>query len=841
MKYKANAPSGISSSSLAHCLGLTFPPVMVQLVQELVTPAPAFDVIGRILESDPMLSATMLTLVNSPYYGLTSKVTDLERAAVVLGTREILKMALSISFQHNTSGAIRRDKSSQFADWRLSVWSSIAAEQIASRIAPKEAHLAYLGSLLKDLSLFLYLCMGQNTIEDATCTLWLEDEQLATERSHWGETHEGITSTLLAEWGLPDSILHAIAHHHDLLRLEEHPPLTRSIILATRWAELQHGKERDTGSIIQFEIQMRSLLKLDDVQLEALRKDCTLRYESMLSLLGIQNVEPDTRFYAQSLQSMQSYYFHAMEISHAERGVEGIGKTILRQMRWNWGMEQGELALRNPSGGFLFFSLHNGETVITPYPDMISPHRLPWMPGGEKLIFSSGSAAYGQVRFLLSKTATPSEQDLHIYAHFVSGALGTYYNERAAMVTKAQTLQALPIGVALADMSGMILDANAHFLSYRGVTEPVVGEDVSGLLHRRLGVVAAPLIAALLEDPERQGISRLFCSAKEQEGSAPPCVYLSIHRHTINNTPALLVMLEDVTEISAMEVQVLRQHDFLEQLVSSMRELIATVDSTGTILWTSPRAAHLRGKNLFTVASPTSGFSGAWDESFLAERVIHCRDGNPTPPVEVILPSGSLATSRLELLFSPLRGADDTPTTYLVVGRDLTLIRRLEDKIRKQAMYDGLTGLFNYSQFNVVLAREVERSRRTGRGLGLIFFDLDKFKQVNDGHGHQTGDRLLRLIARAIMESVRKGMDFPCRYGGDEFAIVVTEIGEDALHILCDRLHTASARLTQGAVSLSMGAAMLQNGETGDQLLQRADQASYDSKNAGGGQTFWAK
>ncbi|MFV0347758.1 MAG: HDOD domain-containing protein [Halodesulfovibrio sp.] len=825
----------ITPEALAKCLALTFPPAMVQLVQELVAPVPAFDNIAKIIQSDPVLSATVLTLVNSPFYGMSSKVTNLERAAVVLGTREILKIALSISFQQNTSGAIKRDKKTLFADWRLSVWSSIAAEQIAARTDPKQAHLAYLASLLKDLSLFLYLCLEQGGPEEAdVCFLWLDDSQMEAERARWGETHAELTRSLLSGWKLPEPILEAIAHHHDMEDLESCSVITRGVILATRWAELQHAAVPDHGGIIQFEMQLRAMLGLDDAQLELLREECTQRFESLLQLLGIQNASLDSRFYSQSLQSMQSFYFHAMEISSAVNGVEGMGRIICRQLRWNWGMEHAQLALRTAAGNsYVLFTLMPEEAALT-MNEAPSVAKLPWKVKGEKVQFGPKGQVYGELRYAVPAKPLRPMSDMPVYSNFITSTLRTYYKDHAVMATKARALQALPIGVALVSPEGILLDANQRFNSFdNDGSGDVVGENVVEVLRRSLGIPAAPLLDALRIDEQRQSISQLFCVTATRQQRQEVCLYLSVHRHQIDSSPAFLIVLEDISELSAIEMQVLKQRDFLEKMVAAMQENIFIVDIGGTVVWSAPATAYLMGRNLFDFTKPTGTFAGDWGGTFLASGPA------PAMPVEVDINDGVQEAAQLELVFSPLHEADDVSRSYLVVGRDLTVIRRLESTIRQQAMFDGLTGLFNYSQFNTVLAREVERSSRTGRGMGLIFFDLDRFKQVNDTYGHQTGDRLLKLIAKGVMQSVRKGMDFPCRYGGDEFAIVVTEVDRPTLEKMCDRLHDMVRKQCQDAVSLSMGVAMLRPEESAEQLLQRVDKASYTAKHKGGAQTCW--
>ena len=145
--------------------------------------------------------------------------------------------------------------------------------------------------------------------------------------------------------------------------------------------------------------------------------------------------------------------------------------------------------------------------------------------------------------------------------------------------------------------------------------------------------------------------------------------------------------------------------------------------------------------------------------------------------MEASLDIGADQPLRLELVFSPLE-TEEAEQGFLIVGRDLTAVRRLEEKLRRQALYDGLTGLYNRHQFHAILEREAIRAGRTGRGLGMIFFDLDGFKAINDTLGHQAGDKVLKSMAKMLWDNLRKGTDFPCRFGGDEFAAILTEVDE---------------------------------------------------------------
>jgi len=104
---------------------------------------------------------------------------------------------------------------------------------------------------------------------------------------------------------------------------------------------------------------------------------------------------------------------------------------------------------------------------------------------------------------------------------------------------------------------------------------------------------------------------------------------------------------------------------------------------------------------------------------------------------------------------------------------------RLQHELIQQARHDALTGVFNRHYFNELIAEEVVRSSRYNHPIGLLMIDVDRFKEINDRYGHQTGDLVLREIADVLRQTVRKS-DMIVRYGGDEFLVVLTETGENA-------------------------------------------------------------
>lgn len=162
-------------------------------------------------------------------------------------------------------------------------------------------------------------------------------------------------------------------------------------------------------------------------------------------------------------------------------------------------------------------------------------------------------------------------------------------------------------------------------------------------------------------------------------------------------------------------------------------------------------------------------------------------------------------------------------------------LRHTQEQLGRLATHDQLTGVLNARAFQEQLTQELERNRRYPRPLALLYLDLDDFKVVNDSHGHQTGDAVLRLVADAMRSSVRQA-DVVGRLGGDEFAVLMPETDALLANAAAGRLAAGLRRVFQGTptVTASIGVVSCHGTEAGpDELLRRADQAMYEAKRAG--------
>jgi diguanylate cyclase (GGDEF)-like protein len=165
----------------------------------------------------------------------------------------------------------------------------------------------------------------------------------------------------------------------------------------------------------------------------------------------------------------------------------------------------------------------------------------------------------------------------------------------------------------------------------------------------------------------------------------------------------------------------------------------------------------------------------------------------------------------------------------------LQRLRRIQQQLSRLATHDSLTGLVNGRAFAARLTQELERNRRYPRPLALLYLDLDDFKVINDSHGHQTGDAVLRLVADAMRSSVRQA-DIVGRLGGDEFAVLMPETDAPLADAAAQRLAAGLRTVFKGTptVTASIGVVSCAAPDAStDELLRRADQAMYDAKRAG--------
>ncbi|ADJ29536.1 bifunctional diguanylate cyclase/phosphodiesterase [Nitrosococcus watsonii] len=287
-----------------------------------------------------------------------------------------------------------------------------------------------------------------------------------------------------------------------------------------------------------------------------------------------------------------------------------------------------------------------------------------------------------------------------------------------------------------------------------------------------------------------------------------------------------------------------RERDFVTGLLNTAQVIILTQDSAGRVTMLNRQGQRIIGYSadeitgrpfceLLTGDKVSPELFQQLEELRLGRRGqvcvdtgIQCRDGSQ----RII----SWFHSRLAV--HPSRDA-----VVLSVGHDVTEREQAEQRLAWLADHDPLTELFNRRRFQYEFERILRASIRHGYRGGLLYFDLDQFKYINDTSGHQAGDALLRMVADKLRQVVR-GSDVVARLGGDEFAVVICECDvEGVLQIaqnICNQLSILefSARGGNHSISLSIGIALFPlHGATIRDLMANADVAMYQAKEEGRG------
>lgn len=186
---------------------------------------------------------------------------------------------------------------------------------------------------------------------------------------------------------------------------------------------------------------------------------------------------------------------------------------------------------------------------------------------------------------------------------------------------------------------------------------------------------------------------------------------------------------------------------------------------------------------------------------------------------------------------------DDLKYISIIINQAAIAIEnaKLYQEVKNLAITDGLTNLFNHRYFKELIVKEINRAKRYGRPLSLVMFDIDDFKTYNDCYGHLMGDHILRTIGTILKNNARE-VDIVCRYGGEEFMMILPETDVNGAMAIADKIReTISAGIAQDKnfkqldkhITVSGGIAQYERKMTKEQLVQKTDQALYQAKREG--------
>ncbi|MGQ4879103.1 diguanylate cyclase [Billgrantia sp. LNSP4103-1] len=171
---------------------------------------------------------------------------------------------------------------------------------------------------------------------------------------------------------------------------------------------------------------------------------------------------------------------------------------------------------------------------------------------------------------------------------------------------------------------------------------------------------------------------------------------------------------------------------------------------------------------------------------------------------------------------------------FIAVFHNISERKRLEEELEQQATRDHLTGAYNRRAFDTAMRKAIRQAERSDNTFSLLLFDVDHFKSVNDRHGHDTGDAILKRLATLVSRTLRS-TDLLARWGGEEFVILLQDTSAKGATLFAERLRQqiAETRLHGLAITVSLGIAEFRPGNSPEGMLERADAALYRAKRAG--------
>lgn len=274
-------------------------------------------------------------------------------------------------------------------------------------------------------------------------------------------------------------------------------------------------------------------------------------------------------------------------------------------------------------------------------------------------------------------------------------------------------------------------------------------------------------------------------------------------------------------------------------LVLHASDMIAVLEAEGAVRYCSPAVHRLAGlSDADVVGTPLTNIVVPKDrERVSAGLAAVLRHPGLADPIEFRVRHRDGSIRQVEALLNNL---SDDPAVDGVVAtiRDVTERKAFEDHLAHQALHDALTGLPNRALVLDRLNHALARSARSGKTIGVLFLDLDRFKLINDSHGHAVGDKVLTMLADRLTSTMRPS-DTVARFGGDEFVAVCENLAnEDEVHEVATRMADAlrDPFLIEGQelfLTGSVGIAVSGRGETSEELLRNADAAMYRAKELG--------
>ncbi|MFN2302021.1 MAG: diguanylate cyclase, partial [Gammaproteobacteria bacterium] len=341
-------------------------------------------------------------------------------------------------------------------------------------------------------------------------------------------------------------------------------------------------------------------------------------------------------------------------------------------------------------------------------------------------------------------------------------------------------------------------------------------------------------IGAMLDAPIRVGGAFVGVLCNEHIGGARK--FTTDEQNAASYLANLVSLAYEIQRRARSEHEAKRSLSLLRAAFEASGAGILAVDATGKVTAHNELLLELWGISRETLAESDRAqrvhhmASNAKDPAAVESRIMQVY----TDPECDSLDTFELKDGRyLEITSQPQR-LDDEVIGRVWSFRDVSYQRSIEKELRELSIRDALTGLFNRRCAEETLLAEMHRAQRTKQPFSVAMLDIDHFKQVNDVHGHQVGDDVLRQLAVDMREQLRK-TDVACRWGGEEFLVILPYTGIEGARHAIDKLRVYLARERESLphFTVSAGVAEYDGGERPDTMIATADERLYEAKQTG--------
>ena len=275
-------------------------------------------------------------------------------------------------------------------------------------------------------------------------------------------------------------------------------------------------------------------------------------------------------------------------------------------------------------------------------------------------------------------------------------------------------------------------------------------------------------------------------------------------------------------------LHMLREQEKLSTVIQGAREAVVVTDAAGKVVLVNAAACQLLGKTEADISR--DGIINLIGRPELFGAMLDANEGGTEPQ---LVDYGDLW---LMVSASTIHDDQGRKIGSAALLRDVTQEQRLLNELQRLSTTDALTDVFNRRHLDATLKAEMQRAKQVGLPLSVIMFDADHFKKFNDTYGHDQGDRVLKMLGKVMKEAVRK-YDVPCRYGGEEFNVVLPSTDSAGAFAIGERLRLAveAMRVDGLQVTISLGIASYPevDAATPEALILAADAALYQSKEKG--------